>query len=131
MTHIPAKTNKAGVSVPRIKTIYGLANVGDGNTKEPRPRVAHFGAGPKNVEFWLKASQQSSSGAAPAPKPSSASKAGGKKGRGQKAAGAKEETGGGGPPAGDSSAGGGRYITVADYFMQSKISLFLASVFEF
>lgn len=51
MTHLAAKKNKAGESIPRVKAIYGLASKHDGLY---RPRlVKGFGAGPKDVKFFL------------------------------------------------------------------------------
>ena len=52
-THLKVKTNKAGVEIPRIKTIFGLANKGDGYSLEHPPRISNRYGGPKEVEFWL------------------------------------------------------------------------------
>lgn len=53
LTHL-SKRNKAGGAVPRMKTIVGLASATDGvGLQQRRPRVLEFGAGPKQVEFWL------------------------------------------------------------------------------
>jgi len=111
--HLPEKRNKAGEIVPRIKTILGLATREDGKTlpEGQRPRVAKYGGGPKEVEFWLNSptpspARPSVSGMEPA-SPSQAKKRGGKGGK----------RGGGPAPAASS---GGRYISVYDFFMQSK-----------
>lgn len=111
-THLKVKTNKKGDEVPRLKTIYSLANPkSDGRKLAHPPIVAMYAAGPKDVQFWLEAqpapsiaSQGSSSvpGAAPAT-PS-------KKGKGK---GGKKPTPAGPQPAG---AGQGRYISVHDFF---------------
>ncbi|CAO1601400.1 hypothetical protein XANCAGTX0491_005063 [Xanthoria calcicola] len=55
-THLKPK-NKAGQIIPVVKTIFGLANTADGQSKEkdnlhPPPQVAWFGAGPRDVKFW-------------------------------------------------------------------------------
>ncbi|KAI0486973.1 ribonuclease H-like domain-containing protein [Xylaria cf. heliscus] len=48
------KKNKNGIITPRVKTIYGLAGQDDGSrNSENRPRVKRYGAGAKEVEFWL------------------------------------------------------------------------------
>ncbi|KUI56682.1 Protein argonaute 12 [Cytospora mali] len=53
LTHL-SKRNKSGREIPRIKTILGLASDEDGkHSSQRRPRVRAFGAGPKDVEFWL------------------------------------------------------------------------------
>ena len=53
MIHLGEKKNRAGESIPRVKTIFGLANKSDGHGLEHLPRVQSFGAGPKDVEFFL------------------------------------------------------------------------------
>jgi hypothetical protein len=59
-THLPEKKNRAGEVVPRIKTIYGLAGGNDGHSLAHPPRVKEYGAGAKDVEFWLERPSQSS-----------------------------------------------------------------------
>ncbi|KAH7115390.1 RNA interference and gene silencing protein [Dactylonectria estremocensis] len=61
-THLTEKKNNKGEAIPRIKTIIGLAGKNDGHGLAHPPKVGAFGAGPKDVEFWLDASppQQSS-----------------------------------------------------------------------
>lgn len=86
------KKNKAGNFIPRIKTIYGLATKLDGRKQPHPPQVSDFGAGPKDVSFWL-----DESGGRPAGKSSGS---GGKKGK--------------------APASGGRYITVYEHFKKSK-----------
>lgn len=99
-THI-IKRNKAGVRIPRIKTIFGLAHTDDG--KEPnKPTVAMFGAGPEDVEFCLNRDG--------ATEP----QAGGKKSAKQKK---KQAT----PQGGESS--NKDYKSIFDYFKDSKITL--------
>lgn len=105
LTHIPAKKNKAGKMVPRVKTIFALAtrNDGrDGDDPEHPAKVKAFGAGPKDVEFWL----------------SDTPPTGGKKGKGT--AKGEASTGGSGPKAPASGGSGGRYISVAAHFLKSK-----------
>ncbi|TRX90380.1 hypothetical protein FHL15_008745 [Xylaria flabelliformis] len=58
------KKNSKGQIVQRVKTIYGLAAQGDGSTKTGRPVLEHppqvngFGAGAKDVKFWLNGAGQ-------------------------------------------------------------------------
>ena len=100
VTHIQRK-NKRGEIVPRIKTIAGLATTNDGVSQANPPRVARHGAGPKEVEFFLEAPGQQ-------PSQSVSSGAKGKKGR---------------KPTKAGPAQAGRYISVADFFRQSRCSL--------
>ena len=51
--HLAEKKNKTGESIPRVKTIFGLASKDDGHSLDHPPRVQSFGAGPKDVEFFL------------------------------------------------------------------------------
>lgn len=113
VVHIPEKKNKSGRSFPRIKTISGLASPDDGVRLAHPPRVKRFGAGAKDVEFFLNESpgpQSSVPSGSTAPSGQSGGKAGGKK---------KSKKQGSEPGGGSSSAGGtagGRYISVYDYF---------------
>lgn len=96
MTHVKKKRNMKGEKVARAKTILGLATQNDGNGMEHPPRIQAFGAGPQGVLFWMDpAGYTGSSGGV------------GKKARGQ---------GGKSPP----SNCAGKYISVYDYFKQSK-----------
>ncbi|KAL7801966.1 Piwi domain-containing protein [Trichoderma afarasin] len=54
VTHLPDKLNRRGKPVSRVKTIWSLANIKDGQGLKNPPRVKAFGAGPKDVQFWLK-----------------------------------------------------------------------------
>lgn len=105
--HLAEKKNKAGESAPRVKTIFGLANKEDGHSLAKPPRVPEFGAGPKQVEFFLddSAGTPSRPSADQAAGPSS----GKKKGKGGK----------GGAPShgpGQNVSQSGRYISVYDFF---------------
>ena len=60
-THLPAKKNRSGQKVPRIKTIIALANTNDGSFLSHPPRVSKFAAGPKDVQFWLDSLSQKTS----------------------------------------------------------------------
>ncbi|KJK73539.1 hypothetical protein H634G_11210 [Metarhizium anisopliae BRIP 53293] len=51
-THI-VKTNRQGDVIKRIKMITGLATQMDGRDNQHPPRIGGFGAGPKDVEFFL------------------------------------------------------------------------------
>jgi hypothetical protein len=79
-----------------VKTIFGLAHPQDGETEAHSPKVASFGAGPKDVQFWLSDVPPAAAGANPP----------GKGKAGQK----------GGGPAMRSNT----YISVFDYFRSSK-----------
>jgi len=55
VNHLPQKFNKAGQQVHRAKSVFGLAHPQDGrgpNVQHP-PQILAFGAGPKDVKFWL------------------------------------------------------------------------------
>ncbi|KAE8398720.1 ribonuclease H-like domain-containing protein [Aspergillus pseudonomiae] len=95
VTHIQRK-NKQGEIVPRIKTIAGLATIKDGASQVNPPKVPRYGAGPKEVEFFLEA---------PGQQPSQSASGGAKGKKGKKPA-----------KAGPAQAGG--YISVADFFRQ-------------
>lgn len=122
-THLPVRKNKKGLEVPRIKTIYGLADMRRSKLAHG-PKVKGFGAGPKDVEFWLNEEAPS------APKITAASVPGAdpaqttpkKKGRGKggkaKGAGSGSDPAVAGPAtAGQSDAG--RYISVFDFFLKT------------
>lgn len=90
---------------PRIKSIIALATPRDGRDLPHPPRVRQHGAGPRHVEFWLE-----SQGPGQGSGEQSSSKAKGKGKKGKKPAKAGPEQ-------------AGRYISVADYFLQSKSTL--------
>ncbi|CEL07700.1 hypothetical protein ASPCAL10855 [Aspergillus calidoustus] len=52
VTHI-RKKNKKGQLIPRIKQIAGLATPADGQGETKPPKVCDFGAGPRDVLFYL------------------------------------------------------------------------------
>ncbi|KAK4075706.1 hypothetical protein Trihar35433_2266 [Trichoderma harzianum] len=54
VTHLPDKLNRRGKPVSRVRTIGWLANTKDGQGLKNPARVKAFGAGPKDVQFWLK-----------------------------------------------------------------------------
>lgn len=94
--HLPVRKNRSGETIIRAKTIRGLATPNDGYNPDGRvsahaPRVKEFGAGPRDVQFWLERPTQTA-------KPSPAS---------------KKKPGKAGP-AGDT------YVSVYDYFKDSK-----------
>ncbi|KAJ8132328.1 hypothetical protein O1611_g1296 [Lasiodiplodia mahajangana] len=97
VTHIK-RLNSRGQRIPRIKKVQGLATRDDGSNLAHPPKVPQFGAGAKEVQFFLDSPASSSSQAAPA--------GGGKKKGGK---GAK-------PSSGSSSAGS--YISVFDFYKQ-------------
>ena len=106
VTHLAERKNKSGESIPRVKTIFGLANKNDGHGLDHPPRVASFGAGPKEVEFFL--NESSGEPSTPSTGQAAGTQASKKKGKGKKA----------GAPSGGPhpSAQGGRYISVYDFF---------------
>ena len=112
--HLGEKKNKAGESIARVKTIFGLANKDDGHGLDHPPRVQSFGAGPKDVEFFLNDSPG-------APSSSSTGQAAGTPGKKKKGKGKK-----GGEPSqepGQNAPQGGRYITVYEFFRSGIYSI--------
>lgn len=99
VTHI-ARTNRAGRRIPRIKTIQGLATNDDGRRQAHPPIVPQFGAGAKEVQFYLADAGEGASGKTRAP-------GGGKKGN---------KTSKAGPEAPSQ----GNYISVYEFFRQSE-----------
>lgn len=97
MRHIPGKKNKKCEVVVRIKTVLGLATPNDGHGQEHPPKVASFGAGAKNVQFWIEPRGEESPGGS-----------------------GKKKKGKGAQPQGGKSPAGGGYITVFDYFQKSE-----------
>ena len=128
--HLGEKKNKAGESIPRVKTIFGLANPNDGydrNHLVRPPRVPSFGAGPKEVEFFVNDSSEapSSSSTSQAPVTQGSKKKGkGKKGS-KSSQGPSQDT----LQSGESSQGpgqdvqDGRYISVYDHFRTGMYSI--------
>jgi eukaryotic translation initiation factor 2C len=106
------KQNKAGKRVPRLKQLNGFATRDDGQGQEHPPRVRDFGAGSKEVEFFW-----TDSSAKPSEKPQDTSGTSGKKGKGKGKGKGKAPD-----PAGPSSSPG-KYISVFNYFKQSKYPL--------
>ncbi|KAL6879269.1 Piwi domain-containing protein [Trichoderma novae-zelandiae] len=94
-THLKDKVDKRGTVIPRIKSIWALANPNDGHGLAHPPRVSAFGAGPKSVEFWLDGAPQSQVQPGPS---SSKKKKGGPAAKGQES---------------------GQYISVYDFFLKS------------
>ena len=91
VTHIQRKDRRGRV-IPRIKQICGLASERDGQQQLHRPVVPNFGAGPKEVKFFL-------AGVNPGPQNQ------------------RQKSGGGG---GSSGTTQGEYVSVYDFFKQSK-----------
>ena len=114
MIHLAEKKNKAGESIPRVKTIFGLANKDDGHSLDHPPRVQNFGAGPKDVEFFLNDSPG-------APSSSSAGQAAGTSSGKKKGKGGKGGVSNHGP--GQNISQSGRYISVYEFFRTSKSML--------
>lgn len=102
--HLPVKKNKKGQTVPRIKTIFGLAHPNDGRRDEHPPQIDGHGAGPKGVKFWLSADGPPAAAGANAVPP----------GKGKKASGPKP-----GPKLPTN-----QYISVFTYFQKSGSHLF-------
>lgn len=110
-THLKEKKSKAGLVIPRVKTIAGLAKVGDGGSLEHPPRIkGGFGSGPQDVEFWLNEAPTEKPGATSA----EPAKTGGKKqGKGGK------QSSSGRSGQGKAAGSGGKYISVYDFFEQT------------
>lgn len=107
VTHLKERKNRAGESIPRVKTIFGLATKGDGQGLDHPPRFSDFGAGPKDVEFFL----NDSLGVSPSSSTGQVvGTAGGKKkGKGIKDGAASRDPG-------QNVLQGGRYISVYEFF---------------
>ncbi len=101
VTHI-TRTNSRGQRIPRIKTVQGFATRDDGRNLAHPPIVPQFGAGAKEVQFFLDTSAGASSSQ---PVPTA--------GRGRKK----------GAKAGPVPPSTGSYISVFDFFKQSKLPL--------
>ncbi|KAI1182530.1 RNA interference and gene silencing protein [Nemania serpens] len=99
VTHI-RRTNSQGQRIPRFKTVQGFATEDDGVELAHPPIVPQFGAGAKEVRFFLDTSSGASSG-----HPVSAA-SGGKKKKGKSA------------KAGPAPPSTGSYISVFDFFRQ-------------
>jgi len=109
VVHI-VKKNRAGRRIQRLKQVNGFATTADGRELEHPPKVRAFGAGSKDVQFFL--SEQSDQPSKPPDTSETPSKKGKGKGKGKK--------GTDPAPAGPSSQSQGRYISVYDYFKLSK-----------
>lgn len=107
-THLKEKKNRRGEVILRVKTILSLANKDDGRNLAHPPKVRTWGAGPKDVEFWM---ESASTSAAAGTSPPSTGKKGAKKAK--PVAGAAGASG---------AAGAGRYISVYDFFVNGKSS---------
>jgi hypothetical protein len=97
--HIVRK-NKSGKRIPRLKMIMSLARRDDGRGQSNPPKVPEFGAGSKDVKFFLEDTPQKSS-----------QKPQGKKG--------KQAAGKAVAPTGPDTSSG-KYISVYDFFKQSR-----------
>ena len=95
--HLKPKKNKSGQEILKRKTIIGLATPKDGHGLLHPPKISGYGAGPKDVEFWLE--QKTSTGGKEA-----------KGGKGSKTT----------KSAGQTSSAPGKYISVFEFFKQSR-----------
>lgn len=77
IVHI-VKKNKAGRRVPRLKQVNGFATIADGRELEHPPIVPGFGAGSKDVQFFLSEHSNQPS------KPPDTSESPNKKGKGKR-----------------------------------------------
>ena len=102
VTHI-TRTNKQGHRIARIKTIQGLATRDDGRNLSNSPIVPQFGAGATEVKFFLNNPSSDSPGR---PLPG--------KDRGGKKSGKL-------PTAGPMQLSPGSYVSIFDFFKQSKL----------
>lgn len=63
VTHLEPRFHRTtGREIPRVKILFGLAHPQNGKTDPHPPKVEAFGAGPKDVSFWLSAPELSKSG---------------------------------------------------------------------
>ena len=97
------RVNKAGQRIPRYKMISGLAMRADGRDLPNPPEVPSYGAGPKEVKFFLQ--DDTTSGSA--------------------AGSSKNEPGKGKAKGKSKTVGKGRYISVFDFFRERKTRLIL------
>lgn len=102
--HIVNKNSK-GKRIPKLKKVQGFATVDDGRRLTHPPIVSQFGAGAKEVKFYLEDTIGN-----PSSKPNPAASGGGKKGK----KGAKK--------AGPDPPSNGKYISVFDFFKESKLA---------
>ncbi|OAQ64402.2 RNA interference and silencing protein [Pochonia chlamydosporia 170] len=106
VTHI-VRRNRAGEPIKRIKVIRDFARVDDGRNQEHPPIVPHFGAGPRDVKFFVTDTAGSTAGPSrtvPGAGPSTT-------GKSKKKKAAKGPTGPAVP-----TASQGRYVSVYDHF---------------
>lgn len=101
VTHIVRK-NKQGHRIPRIKTVQGFATRDDGRKLPNPPIVPQYGAGAKEVKFFLNASTSDVSS-----KDNSGGSGGKKKSKK-------------GPVTGPDQPSQGHYISIYDFFRQSE-----------
>ena len=104
-THLPERRNKKGEVIHRARAILGLATTNDGQELDHPPRVREFGAGPRHVEFWLERLAQTGSS------------------RTEKVSRGKEEKkvyGATGLRDASAPSTSGRYVSVYDFFWESK-----------
>lgn len=99
VTHIK-RTNSRGQRIPRYKKIEGFATRDDGRKLPHPPKVPQFGAGAKETEFYQDTTPSGK------PVPGGGQGGGGKGKKGTKAGPVPPST--------------GRYISVFDFFKQSK-----------
>ena len=109
-THLPVKKNKAGITIPRVKVINGLATKSDGQGLPHPPRVGSFGASADKVEFYVDNTPGTLATGASTSTPKGG-KQGGKKSAQQ------------GPQPGSTSSGPSSYISVAEFFRSRMYNL--------
>jgi eukaryotic translation initiation factor 2C len=95
--HLAPKKNNKGELIPNVVSFWDFATNNDGFGDSNRPQVSSYAAGPKAVKFFL---NDMSAGSATMQSPKAARK-------------------GGKVP--ENSSATGRYISVWDYFRQSKL----------
>jgi hypothetical protein len=94
VTHLVSKKNKkTGQDIPRIKNFADFAHPRDGRSEDHPPQIPRYGAGPREVKFWLSDAPVLTPAPAPAP---------------AKGKGAKSRAG--------SAMPSNTYISVYDYF---------------
>ena len=125
VNHTPVRKNRRGEVIRNPKAILGFASPKDGEMRQdrkpkdgqevqqaPPPKVARFGAGPKEVQFWFEDSSEKPPSAQPGQQP----RGKGKKGKKAATPSAPGPAPTPAPAPGSSIRSSGRYVTVYDFF---------------
>lgn len=113
--HLPIKKNRAGQTIPRIKVIFGFADRNDGRGLPHPPKVTVLGANANNVSFFLNDSPPGGSRGGEIGAKSSGRRDAKKDSKKGSQSSAKSDPG---------SSDSGRYVTVAEYFRDSRLNYY-------